>query len=84
MLTKLTLTIDQEIVEKAKIFAHEKNKSISRMVEEYLSNIASGSGTFSYSQKLKSPITDRLVGMFPDNGKDYKELLDEARMEKFK
>ena len=84
MLTKLTLTIDQEIVEKAKIFAHRKNKSISRMVEEYLSNVSSGSGAFSYSQKLQSPITDSLVGMFLDNGKDYKELLGEAKMEKYK
>ena len=42
MATKLTLTIDKAIIKKAKNFAQEKNKSVSRIVEEYLNNISSG------------------------------------------
>jgi hypothetical protein len=83
MLTKLTLTIDESIIEKAKTFAQEKNKSVSRIVEEYLRNISSGGVIFSYSDKLKSPITDSLVGMFQDNGKEYKTQLEDALLEKY-
>ena len=36
MTTKLTLTIDKAIIKKAKSFARDKNKSVSRIVEEYL------------------------------------------------
>ena len=84
MLTKLTLTIDQSIVEKAKIFAQEKNKSVSRIVEEYLSNISEGNKRIRFSKEILAPITDSLVGMFQDNGKDYKDLLEEALTDKFK
>ena len=83
MLTKLTLTIDQSIIEKAKNFAQEKNKSVSRIVEEYLRNISTGNERFDFSDKIKSPITDGLVGMFRDNGKDYKTQLEEALSEKY-
>jgi len=83
MLTKLTLTIDQSIIEKAKSFAHQKNKSVSRIVEEYLRTISTGNDRFSYSDKIESPITDSLVGMFKDNGKDYRTLLEDALAEKY-
>ncbi len=82
MLTKLTLTIDRAVIEKAKTFARGKNKSLSRIVEEYLQNITSGSKKVPFSKELKSPITDGLVGKFKDDGRDYKILIEEARLEK--
>lgn len=82
MLTKLTLTINQDVVDKAKMFAKEKNKSVSRIVEEYLRNISTGNTEIPYSTKLDSPITDSLVGKFKDDGRDYKTLIEEARLEK--
>jgi hypothetical protein len=83
MLTKLTLTIERSIVEKAKEYAHEKNKSVSRIVEEYLENLSEVNNTFIPIDTIKSPITDSLVGMFLDTGKDYKIMLDEARIERY-
>ena len=83
MLTKLTLTIEQTIVEKAKEYAQEKNKSVSRIVEEYLKNLSENNNTFVPQNEIISPITDSLVGMFSDNGKKYKEMLAEARMKRF-
>jgi len=83
MLTKLTLTIDHLIIEKAKDFAQKKNKSVSRIVEEYLRNISTGNEIFNFSDTIKAPITDSLVGMFIDNGKDYKTQLEEALSEKY-
>lgn len=78
----MTLTIEKGVVERAKRYALGKQKSVSRIVEEYLDNL-------SYSDKgpvvlteLESPITDSIVGMFADSGKDYQEMLDEARSER--
>jgi len=83
MLTKLTLTIDQSVVEQAKEYAQKKNRSVSRIVEEYLKNIAINNGSVTSFSAMKSPITDSISGMFHDNGKSYKDMLDEALQEKY-
>ena len=83
MLTKLTLTIDQSVVEQAKEYAQQKNRSVSRIVEEYLENITNNQNpTFSLAT-MKSPITDSISGMFQDNGKSYQDMLEEALQEKY-
>jgi len=83
MVKKLTLTVEYSIIETAKKYAKTKNKSVSKIVEDYFRNIADKNSPANLSDKIESPITDSLTGLFPDNGKDYKTLLDEARMEKF-
>jgi len=84
MLTKLTLTIEKDVVEKAKEYAHGKNKSVSRIVEEYLKNVSQQAARDAQLKDLASPITDKLVGMFADTGEDYKTLLDHARAERLR
>lgn len=81
MLTKLTLTIEKDVVKKAKAYARKKDKSVSRIVEEYLRNVSQDRFAAS-NLKLNAPITESLTGMFEDSGKDYKTLLDEARAER--
>jgi len=83
MLTKLTLTIDQSVVEQAKEYAQKKNRSVSRIVEEYLRNLAITHESFTSFSTMKSPITDSISGMFHDDGKSYKDMLDEALQEKY-
>jgi len=83
MLTKLTLTIDQSVVQQAKEYAQKKNRSVSRIVEEYLKNIAMNHETTVAVTTMKSPITDSISGMFHDSGKEYKDMLDEALQEKY-
>lgn len=39
--TKLTLKLDQEIIEKAKDYASEKKISLSRLIENYLNSLTS-------------------------------------------
>ena len=39
--TKLTLKLDQEIIEKAKKYASEKKLSLSRLIENYLNYLTS-------------------------------------------
>ena len=83
MLTKLTLTIDQSVVEQAKNYAQKKNRSVSRIVEEYLRNLAFSYEAVSSLSSIKAPITDTISGMFTDNGKSYKDMLEEALQEKY-
>lgn len=81
MQTKLTLTIEKDVVKKAKAYARQKDKSVSRIVEEYLRNVSQDRLAPS-DLTLKAPITESLTGMFEDSGKDYKAMLDEARAER--
>nr|WP_294897493.1 DUF6364 family protein [uncultured Pedobacter sp.] len=39
--TKLTLKLDQEIIEKAKQYASERKLSLSRLIENYLNSLTS-------------------------------------------
>jgi hypothetical protein len=40
MTTKLTLTIEEEVIQKAKKYASKKQRSLSKIVEAYLKSIA--------------------------------------------
>jgi hypothetical protein len=81
--TKLTLNIDQSVVENAKEYAKHQKRSVSRLVEEYLSSISSTTYE-KIGYKTLGPITKELVGIIKVKGKtDYKELLTNALMEKY-
>jgi hypothetical protein len=86
VVTKLTWTMDKATIERAKEYAQRKNKSVSMIVAEYLQRIsATDLNTFSPdTSNLHSPITDSLAGFIPDDGRDYREMLDEARMERLR
>jgi hypothetical protein len=83
MQTKLTLTIEQSVIEQAKRYARAKNRSVSKLVEEYLSNI-SGQTRATSIELGQSPITKRLTGSLAqyDTKEDYTETLETALMEK--
>ena len=83
MLAKLTLTIEQSVIEQAKEYAQKKNRSVSRIVEEYLKNIVTNHEIGTSFSKMKSQITDSISGMFHDNGKSYKDMLSEALQDKY-
>lgn len=40
MLAKLTLTNDDEVISRAKIYAQRQQRSVSKIVEEYLKNVS--------------------------------------------
>jgi hypothetical protein len=79
MTTKLTLTMDNTVIDRAKEYAREKNSSVSRIVETYLDTISDSTGP----EVLHAPVTDSLMGMFHDDGRDYKEVINEAKMERY-
>ena len=80
MNTKLTLTIEQEIIKRAKNYAKKKNRSLSDLIENYL-KVLTNEEMEDKTQKL-SPIIDSLKGSFkmPKN-MDYKKEL-RNRLEK--
>jgi uncharacterized protein (DUF3820 family) len=58
MTTKLTLTIEQDVIRTAKSYAQKKGRSLSDLVENYLKTLASKDNQ---SEEL-SPRVRRLVG----------------------
>ncbi|MDR2619180.1 MAG: DUF6364 family protein [Treponema sp.] len=83
MYTKLTLSIDQKVIENAKKYAKNQKRSVSKLVEEYLSSISS-----STDEKIEfntlGPITKELIGIIKaDKHTDYKDILTDSLMEKY-
>ena len=76
MNTKLTLTIEQKIIEKAKKYAKEKGRSLSDIIENYLKIITK---EVSQTDVEITPITKSLKGSFkaPKNFNYKKELSKE-------
>lgn len=82
MNTKLTLTIEKEIIDIAKEYAKEKGQSLSEMVENYLKFITSD------RQKIKerqlSPKVRKLRGILKtDENFDYKQILADELSKKY-
>jgi hypothetical protein len=81
MNTKLTLTIEQTLIEKAKEYAKSKGRSLSDLVENYFKAIVKEEGVV---KSQSTPIADSLRGSFkaPHNF-DYKKELTKALSEKY-
>ena len=56
MTAKLTLSIDKETIERAKVLSSRRGKSISKMVEEYLDSIAK-------AEEMKGSAVEQLAGI---------------------
>lgn len=57
MTTKLTLTVEKDVIERAKSYAKESGRSLSEIIEQYLDTITQENSTQQLSPKLK-----KLVG----------------------
>ncbi len=81
MNTKLTLTLEKEVIETAKVFAKEKGQSLSELVENYFKLLTRNSAKSKQNQL--SPKVKALKGILkvqPDF--DYKEVLKEEIIKK--
>ena len=83
METKLTLSLDKKIIEKAKEYAKEKNTSLSNMVENYFTVIVSGSKKSKENEQEKTPITDELKGNLGKININEKEEITKYLMDKY-
>ena len=81
MTTKLTLTLDDKVIEGAKRYARAKGRSVSELVESYFKSLTEPNREA--SSEL-SPTVKSLMGSFkaPANF-DYKKILKEEKRRKF-
>ncbi|MCC5936230.1 MAG: hypothetical protein JJU34_03005 [Lunatimonas sp.] len=81
MNTKLTLTIEQSVIEKAKKYASGKGKSLSNIIENYLKIITKEE----QSKEVElTPIVKSLKGTFKEpRNFDYKSELSKRLAEKY-
>lgn len=81
MNTKLTLTIEQEIIKRAKEYAKNQNRSLSDIIENYLKILTKEEQN--EKDKKLNPIVKSLKGSFkmPKADMDYKKEL-RNRLEK--
>ena len=81
MQTKLTLTIEKSIIEQAKLYAKDKGRSLSELIENYLKVVLDDR-----QQKVKlSPSIKKLKGaiQLPEDF-DYKKELTESLSAKYR
>ena len=82
-MNKLTLSINQSVIDEAKVYAKSNGKSLSRIIEEYLKSLSKSEK----SKKSKSPhkLVMELKGSvkMPKEFTSYKELLQDALVEKY-
>ena len=80
MNTKLTLTIEQSIIERAKLYAKDKGRSLSDIIENYLKAIT----TEHRIVEEISPLVNSLRGSFKSpKSFDYKKELSKGLSEKY-
>jgi len=67
--SKLTLKLNESVIERAKQYAKENNISLSRMIENYLQAV-----TIRQNSKITvSPLVESLTGVIKLDKKDYRK-----------
>lgn len=83
MPTKLTLTLEKEIIEQAKAYAQAHNRSLSNLIEEFLRTIIKADQETGIEL---TPLVKSLKGSvkMPESGSfDEKKLLEDELMKKY-
>ena len=84
MSTKLTLTVDKQVIEEAKKYAKKQGRSLSNLIEDYLKLLieppSPANDEFEYSPVVKS-----LKGSVKveEEDFDYREVLEQELMKKY-
>lgn len=81
--TKLTLSLDKEIIKSAKKYADKRGKSVSKIVQDYLASIAKVDA--STTETKPGPITQELHGVLKGKiSSDYRLDIADYMEEKYK
>lgn len=79
MTTKLTLTIEENVIKTAKSFAKQKGSSLSELIENYLKTLT----LTDESAEVLTPRVQRLVGALKSfKEDDYKKVVAEEIVRK--
>lgn len=78
-MAKLTLNADQDVIEKAKRLAAERNTSVSAMFSRFIRALANGAG----KQKAIGKLTRQASGVIDLKGRNYKDVLADSLTDKY-
>lgn len=81
MTTKLTLTLKKEVIERAKLYAADKGRSLSEMVENYFKYLTE-TRLEDTGEKVAGRVSKLRGVIKTGDGFDYKRVLDEERSKK--
>lgn len=83
MQTKLTLSIEQSLIEQAKQYAKARGQSLSQVIEQYLRSVTHQTETGKETDAV-SPTVQSMRGAFKEpKGFDYERELSDALAEKY-
>jgi len=80
MQTKLTLRLEEQLIQQAKVYAKKQGKSLSKMVADYFSLLEQ---TPDNKDSMLAPITQSLRGILKGSElreEDYKKHLEEKHL----
>jgi hypothetical protein len=80
MQTKLTLRLEDQLIEQAKEYAAQAGKSVSQIVSDYFKLLTAKTHT---ANAASAPITQSLRGLLRESSldeKDYKKYLEERHL----
>jgi len=81
MTSKLTLTVEQSIIEKAKIYAKTTNRSLSKLIENYLENLTQENfDEQTISSKLQNIVGAVKLPIDFDEDQELRKSLEEKQL----
>lgn len=80
MTTKLTLTVEKEVIERAKSYAKNSGRSLSELIEQYLDTITQENSTQPVSPKLKKLIGSVKLPKGFDEKKELQSYLEKKHL----
>jgi deoxyxylulose-5-phosphate synthase len=80
MNTKLTLSLDKNIIEKAKSYAESNKTSLSNLIQNYLEHLTN------HAEKVSkiTPLVESLSGIITLKNEDFKNDYTDYLIEKYK
>jgi hypothetical protein len=81
MTTKLTLTLDDKVIRRAKRYAEAKGRSVSELVESYFKSITELDGR--QSDEITSSVKSLMGSFKAPKDFDYKKVLRDQKQRKY-
>ena len=80
MTTKLTLTVEKSIIERAKSYAKNTGRSLSELIENYLDTITQDTGNEKISPKLRKIVGAVKLPKDFDEDKELRAYLEKKHL----
>lgn len=80
MTTKLTLTVEKEVIERAKSYARRSGRSLSELIEQYLDTITREKSNEKISPKLKKLIGSVKLPKDFDEKREFQSYMEKKHL----